>query len=1729
MEKFLNEASFWMPDSLAPSAWTRHAPFAFWLMSVHRPKVVVELGTHFGFSYFVFAQAIKRLQIKGRCYAVDTWQGDEHAGYYGDEIFEQVKTYNIGHFNDFSELLRCTFDDALNEFEDGSIDLLHIDGRHFYNDVKHDFETWKPKLSSRAVVLFHDTNVRTRGFGVDLLWEQLTSEFPNFEFLDGHGLGVLGYGSELPQDLRDLFALADQQASTESVRKVYSRLGTAIEDRVALLSAPLPLPEPVTIKGSDVAETERLSAELAGINAANLELAARHEQLTRMYDELKAAHLQLDAMYLHLRKELLESDELLSTHKRQFAEKEQELKRLRVERSGLEKMAADLRLSEKVGRSALQENLKLRAQCERLETAQKEWEENRAFREQAIEPESLPAYPIVQATSQIQPEEIAVAPANYRSKSSLLQKSPKLLWWAATMQLPDRLAARRFKALIASSRLFDRDYYLAENPDVAASGADPITHYLERGASEGRNPHPLFDTCWYLNQNPDILAAGVNPLVHYLLQGWKEERAPHPLVAPRYYLRNGNSDIAQSVPVATHYAETGWRSGSNPHPLFDSNWYIRQNPDIATAELNPLAHYLQYGWKEGRTPHVLFDQDWCRAQIVGNTVSPLVRYVTGGWQTGMCPNELFDPQFYLAQNPDVAAVGVDPLEHYLEQGWREGRDPHPLFDNDWYLATYPDVSNSGFKPLIHYVSHGLEEGRNPNPMFDVPYYLDQTNGRESARRNPISDYLSRGASEGLDPHPGFDAAWYLAEYPAVTASGLNPLVHYLTVGRHLGLKPSASFSKTDRSERIRVVFVSGEPHTAGHKYRVLNLAGALPVKSYDTEVISALDAGQHRSALRRADIVWLWRMTWSDSTAELISSARKQGAKIIFDVDDLMFRPELAKVEIIDGIRTQSLSETMVEEFYARVQAVLVNADHCTVPTTALLNELRDFRKATTVIPNGFDRAVMDASKLALRKREREREDGLVRIGYAAGTRTHQRDLGVAARAIAKALGEFEFLRLVLYKGQIELEEFPELEARASQIEWRDLVPVGELPYEYARFDVNLAPLEVGNRFCEAKSELKYFEAALVEVPTIASPTAPFRNAIRHGETGYLANSEEEWLSALRELATNHAKRKQVALNARREILWLYGPERRALIMTQLLNQMLAPAKYKSQLFLQNTKGEERKHVPPVALPECEVVFEAGRRGLSRVSVVMPLFNYEQFLQEALSSVLDQTVEDLDLIIVDDVSSDDSVKVAESWLREHAYRFNFVALLRNRRNSKLGKTRNAAVDYSDTEFFLPLDPDNLLLPDCVAELQELLEQTDAAFAYPTIEIFGDRGGILGNAEFDPTAFQFGNYIDAMAMVRRACWTAVGGYAPLDPPGWEDYDFWCKLLERGFEGIGAKNILARYRVHGTSMLATTTEVPVNKVEVVRQLSARHPWLRLENELPRRIELNQDVRGGEADASGNYSETLQRLLPILQCPETGEELVLEDFTKLVTKSGSRSWPIVRGVPVFTPEAQAIVLQPETHVSNALPDKARQLIESSQGLVLNLSAGASPEKFSNVIELEYTIFKNTDVAGDVHRLPFRDNVFETVVCMNAFEHYRQPDSAMEELRRVLKPGGRGLIQTAFLQPLHEAPYHFFNCTEFGLRQWLRNLTVEEVKVSSNFNPIYSLSWLLSEMEFGFRKAGRQEAADLFSATRVGEILTFWRNTESRNSPIWHVFHQLPESIQRQFAGGWQAIATK
>lgn len=186
--KFEYEELF--PDHIWP--WAGHKYFAYDLVRNVKPHVIVELGTHYGTSFFSMVQAVKDEKLKTELHAIDSWEGDPQAGFYDESVIDTVTRLKDTFYpKQAIHLHQMYFDNALPSFKDSSIDLLHIDGLHTYEAVKHDFDTWISKVKPSGIVLFHDTNERKGDFGVYKLWEELEKKYETIQFYHSHGLGVL--------------------------------------------------------------------------------------------------------------------------------------------------------------------------------------------------------------------------------------------------------------------------------------------------------------------------------------------------------------------------------------------------------------------------------------------------------------------------------------------------------------------------------------------------------------------------------------------------------------------------------------------------------------------------------------------------------------------------------------------------------------------------------------------------------------------------------------------------------------------------------------------------------------------------------------------------------------------------------------------------------------------------------------------------------------------------------------------------------------------------------------------------------------------------------------------------------------------------------------------------------------------------------------------------------------------------------------------------------------------------------------------------------------------------------------------------------------------------------------------------------------------------------------------------------------------------------------------------
>lgn len=379
------------------------------------------------------------------------------------------------------------------------------------------------------------------------------------------------------------------------------------------------------------------------------------------------------------------------------------------------------------------------------------------------------------------------------------------------------------RKVIVESNLFDKNWYISDNPDVQISGVDPIIHYLKKGENTGRKPNPLFDPVWYCLNNPDVVSAGISPLVHFIKYGAKEMRSPNIAFDTHWYSVECLGGTTTNINPLLHYIIQGANEGRKPHPYFDGKWYLDRYPDVKNAKMNPLVHYLVFGIHEGREPSTqfrdiynqirnsgIFDSEWYRKEVPEIdqiNIDPVVHFILCGAKQRWSPSCIFNTDFYLEAYPDVNPKSVNPLLHYLNCGLFQARKPNLIFDPKWYLQAYPEIINIGLDPLVHYSEIGWREGKRPHPFFDNDAYLENHPELVDIGLSPLAHYLSIELPKGGYPSPEFEATiikpikesnlfdteWYMKRFPNDQAAGIDPVLHYIFAGTYIGQSPHPLF------------------------------------------------------------------------------------------------------------------------------------------------------------------------------------------------------------------------------------------------------------------------------------------------------------------------------------------------------------------------------------------------------------------------------------------------------------------------------------------------------------------------------------------------------------------------------------------------------------------------------------------------------------------------------------------------------------------------------------------------------------------------------------------------------------------------------------------------------------------------------------------------------------------------------------------------------------------------
>jgi len=329
-----------------------------------------------------------------------------------------------------------------------------------------------------------------------------------------------------------------------------------------------------------------------------------------------------------------------------------------------------------------------------------------------------------------------------------------------------------------------------------------------------------------------------------------------------------------------------------------------------------------------------------------------------------------------------------------------------------------------------------------------------------------------------------------------------------------------------RQERLlsrpqKVMYYATTPNPGSFRYRAYHMASALENETNDISASYFFedDGLALFDLVRHVDRVVLQRTLYTDFVARLILVARRFDVPVFFDIDDYVFEPTAIPllVSTLDEMPASGESTDVWNAWFgwaARFRMLMDRCDKVITTTEFLAEKVRQKTKLSTSVVRNFlsqeELMLADSAKHSAPKPPDYDLDSMT-IGYFSGTNTHQRDLEVASPAIAEFLSDNP-------KTNFRLVGIGDLEAAglarfSSQVEHFDLVDYRELPTEVSKVDVNIAPALV-NAITSSKSEIRYFNAAAVGVPTIASPTAPMASAITHGVNGWLA-SPDEWYDNL--------------------------------------------------------------------------------------------------------------------------------------------------------------------------------------------------------------------------------------------------------------------------------------------------------------------------------------------------------------------------------------------------------------------------------------------------------------------------------------------------------------------------------------------------------------------------------------------------------------------------------------
>lgn len=909
-------------------------------------------------------------------------------------------------------------------------------------------------------------------------------------------------------------------------------------------------------------------------------------------------------------------------------------------------------------------------------------------------------------------------------------------------------------------KIFNTEFY-AQVYRGELGGSSPEQHFLENLKTQKYDPNPHYDLeflCSQHNLSPEeVLNAiaedeelahqykTISKAVYRQFDIEPTKKLNQDLVSSKEFVDEAfyfelYPDVAKTwLPAYQHYSLMGFKEGRNPNANFDTSFYLAENSKIQELGINPLVHYHEFGFAEGRCQNPAEKEEQAQHEALLERIEKAKE---------------FDPVFYLDEYTDCRDAGMDPLVHFTDFGNQELRRPNKLFFPEFYLEQNPDVSESGLLPFSHFVEFGWKEkGRTVIPDDDyIAEYERKKEEEKLAGQSNLADDQEEVATDIVAPEAPqeestvppeicFDKDYYYANNPDVAGAGMDPEAHYYGFGEAEGRCPNAYFSPTFYKKLgadVRSAGISPFSHFCDFGFWEGRLAKEPECRASSTSKKPLLFVG-HDGIQAGSEVVLLEVIKWfndhTDRRLKTLLLSPGPMANRYAEISDTYVLPEYS-VDIADDLESFlnedfefcyintvvaghlftlleqegiNLNGEVIAHVHEMEKVIRQNqesfdklteyAKHYISASPATTDDLANCfdinRDDVTTVP-AFIR-VLDpvGDQLASMRQESRAELNIPNDAFVVagcGTVYSRKGPDIFLDAALDVVRQSENTYFVWIGPGPDIDELVERIPKefAGRIQF-----VGGK--DHANFLLSCADLF----FLSSREDpfpLVVMEAAQHSVPSICFGEATGITAFVQDDAGF--------------------------------IIPKIGAEESAKLILDLLN-------HRELVHQKGSVARSRLVAGYTSEAQCKKIYQVLKNNSDykpSVTAVVPFYNQETFIESRVNSILDQSIKDIEIILMDDCSPDNTAAELEKY-SDSDYRIGRVVINTENSGSTFRQWQKGLA-LAESDIIWIAEGDDLCDPDFIETLLPYFDDSLVTIASGKTEIIDEHGDLKEGA-LDP--------------------------------------------------------------------------------------------------------------------------------------------------------------------------------------------------------------------------------------------------------------------------------------------------------------------------------------------------------------------------------------------------------